>query len=505
MARPNVLLFITDQQRHDALGYTGRTPCRTPNLDRLAGEGVAFDRCLTPDPICSPARAALFTGRYPHATGVRHNNRLLPLERPALPEVVPRRRLRRRLRRQVAPRAAAGRGGDHPLGRRAGARVPRVARPAQRRGHLSLRPARVSLRPPRRPTRRGQGPGQGGHLQPPHRRPTRPLRAHLRRLGREPGPRAPRDPSAPASPSSTSARSTARTPSSSSPSRTTRSTTPRTPPSRPTFADPMDSKPAFQRRSIWHQAARAHGTEWEPWQKSHGRLLGLRHLARRADRARPRPARTRSGSRTTPSWLFTTDHGEMMGSHGLFQKSCMYEESLRVPFIVRAAPAHPPPAGASTLPVSHVDLAPTLLSLSGLATEGQSVLEPQGRDLSAWLTGASPVPPASRGASDDPAAGAVFCQYTPHGADRAHDRHPLHRRSALQVRLEPRRHKRALRHLERPRRAAQPRPSQHARGHPGPPPGRLARLDAGHRRSPPRHAHPGARRPAGRGEVAREG
>ena len=43
------------------------------------------------------------------------------------------------------------------------------------------------------------------------------------------------------------------------------------------------------------------------------------------------------------------------------------------------------------------------------------MLEPQGRDLSAWLTGASPVPPASRGASDDPAAGAVFCQYTPHG------------------------------------------------------------------------------------------
>src|SRR5262245_23053149 len=83
---PNVLLFITDQQRWDTLGYTGQTPCRTPHLDRLASEGVAFDRCLTPDPICCPARAALFTGRYPHATGVGHNYEL-PLERSALPAV----------------------------------------------------------------------------------------------------------------------------------------------------------------------------------------------------------------------------------------------------------------------------------------------------------------------------------------------------------------------------------------------------------------------------------
>jgi len=81
---PNVLLFITDQQRWDTLGFTRRTPCRTPHLDRLARTGISFDRCLTPDPIGSPARTALFTGRYPHATGVMHNY-LLPLERPALP------------------------------------------------------------------------------------------------------------------------------------------------------------------------------------------------------------------------------------------------------------------------------------------------------------------------------------------------------------------------------------------------------------------------------------
>lgn len=84
MRGQNVLLFIADHQRWDTLGYTGRSPCRT--LDRLARGGVAIDRCLTPDPICSPARAALFTGRCPHSTGVM-NNHQLPLEQAALPAV----------------------------------------------------------------------------------------------------------------------------------------------------------------------------------------------------------------------------------------------------------------------------------------------------------------------------------------------------------------------------------------------------------------------------------
>ena len=59
---PNVLLIITDQQRWDTLGYTGKTPCRTPNLDRLAREGVAFDRCLTPCPLCSPSQGRAVHG-----------------------------------------------------------------------------------------------------------------------------------------------------------------------------------------------------------------------------------------------------------------------------------------------------------------------------------------------------------------------------------------------------------------------------------------------------------
>lgn len=60
---------MTDQQRTDTLGILGETPCRTPNLDRVAREGVVFGNAQTPTPLCSPARAAILTGRYPHSNG----------------------------------------------------------------------------------------------------------------------------------------------------------------------------------------------------------------------------------------------------------------------------------------------------------------------------------------------------------------------------------------------------------------------------------------------------
>ena len=60
---PNILLIMTDQQRWDSLGCYGQTAIQTPNLDRLARDGARFERCYTPNPICTPARASLLTGR----------------------------------------------------------------------------------------------------------------------------------------------------------------------------------------------------------------------------------------------------------------------------------------------------------------------------------------------------------------------------------------------------------------------------------------------------------
>lgn len=63
--QPNVLLIMTDQQRPDTMGFRGETPCRTPNIDKIAREGISFDRAITPCPLCLPSRASLFTGVYP--------------------------------------------------------------------------------------------------------------------------------------------------------------------------------------------------------------------------------------------------------------------------------------------------------------------------------------------------------------------------------------------------------------------------------------------------------
>jgi len=72
--QPNLLFILTDQQRSDALGAVSAW-MKTPALDRLAREGVLFRRCVTQSPGCVPARASLMTGLYPHNTGVWHSRR----------------------------------------------------------------------------------------------------------------------------------------------------------------------------------------------------------------------------------------------------------------------------------------------------------------------------------------------------------------------------------------------------------------------------------------------
>ncbi len=74
MNQPNILFIMTDQQRSDALGCTGGW-VETPNLDRIAEEGVLFENCVTTSPVCVPARLSLATGRYPHTTTVWNNGK----------------------------------------------------------------------------------------------------------------------------------------------------------------------------------------------------------------------------------------------------------------------------------------------------------------------------------------------------------------------------------------------------------------------------------------------
>jgi arylsulfatase len=71
--RPNIILIITDQQRYDTIAALGYPHMETPHLDRLVREGVSFDNCFITAPSCAPSRASLFTGLYPHTTGIVKN------------------------------------------------------------------------------------------------------------------------------------------------------------------------------------------------------------------------------------------------------------------------------------------------------------------------------------------------------------------------------------------------------------------------------------------------
>jgi arylsulfatase A-like enzyme len=64
--RPNVLFILADQHRLDCLGAYGNTQVRTPNIDALAGEGVRFNNSFCPYPVCTPSRYSLVSGRYVH-------------------------------------------------------------------------------------------------------------------------------------------------------------------------------------------------------------------------------------------------------------------------------------------------------------------------------------------------------------------------------------------------------------------------------------------------------
>ncbi|MFJ5955110.1 sulfatase-like hydrolase/transferase [Paenarthrobacter sp. NPDC092416] len=80
--RPNVLFFIADQLRADHVGFGGNETVKTPNLDALAAKSMVFEAATVANPTCMPNRASLMTGRWPSAHGTRCNGITLdPLAR----------------------------------------------------------------------------------------------------------------------------------------------------------------------------------------------------------------------------------------------------------------------------------------------------------------------------------------------------------------------------------------------------------------------------------------
>ena len=74
--KPNFLFVLVDDQPHDAVGFSNRYPfLKTPNIDKLAEDGVNIKNFFVTQSICSPSRASFLTGTYPHIHGVNQNNK----------------------------------------------------------------------------------------------------------------------------------------------------------------------------------------------------------------------------------------------------------------------------------------------------------------------------------------------------------------------------------------------------------------------------------------------
>ena len=85
---PNYLLIWTDQQRPDTLTCYGNDFAGTPHLDRLASESFVFDRAYCTQPVCTPSRASIMTGLWPHTHGCITNNIPLAAEHQTIAELV---------------------------------------------------------------------------------------------------------------------------------------------------------------------------------------------------------------------------------------------------------------------------------------------------------------------------------------------------------------------------------------------------------------------------------
>jgi arylsulfatase A-like enzyme len=86
--RPNIIYIMSDDHDNDAISAYNRSFIHTPHVDRLAKEGMLFNRCFVGNSICSPARATLLTGQHSHKNGIKDNRARFDSSRITLPKLL---------------------------------------------------------------------------------------------------------------------------------------------------------------------------------------------------------------------------------------------------------------------------------------------------------------------------------------------------------------------------------------------------------------------------------
>ena len=86
--KPNLVLFLPDQQRADTIACYGGVKVHAPNLNKLASESVIFERTYVTHPVCTPSRSSLMTGTWPHINGCTRNSVLLDRQFQVFPDLM---------------------------------------------------------------------------------------------------------------------------------------------------------------------------------------------------------------------------------------------------------------------------------------------------------------------------------------------------------------------------------------------------------------------------------
>jgi arylsulfatase A-like enzyme len=329
--RPSILLILPDQWRGQDLGCMGNSEVRTPQLDRLASQGFLFRTTFANTPVCCPARANILTGKYAHKNGMVAND------------------LRLRESETTIAELFAGNGyrtgfiGKWHLD--GGKRLPGFVPPGPRRQGFAFWAANECDHRHFRPTyfRDEDRPITEDRFEPEVW--TDRAVEFLKQAGEDPfflvvsmGP--PHDPYG-------------------APERFMKLYDPGKLTMRPNW---IEGVPGAGRKEVAAYYAAMTSVDEQV-----GRLL---------------KALDDSGRSEDTIVVFTSDHGDMLGSHGQRLKRKPWEESIRVPGILRY-PAKVKPGRVSDTLLTHVDIAPTLLALCGLPVPNDM----QGADLSGVLLG----------------------------------------------------------------------------------------------------------------------
>jgi arylsulfatase A-like enzyme len=355
--KPNLLFLWTDQQRADSMAAYGNTRYRVPNWNRLAAESVVFDRCYDAQPVCTPARSCVMSGTWPHANGCVHNNIKLQANVKTMPELLddPSYRTGYMGKWHLGDEVFAQRGFQewraiedgiyqsfYSEGRDKSTRsayhhflLSQGYKPDDKKHDAFSRDFATQV--PVEHSKPSFLAQEASKFILQHRRdpwmlyvntlePHTPFSSALNEL-HEPD-EAPLQKNYPGIPSG----------------------------GEPKSYEARRQK--YLRRGEGFDLKKA-----GDWQRMHRNYAGLCALVDQAW-GRILWALEASGQMENTIIVHTSDHGEMMGSHTLMAKGVMYEEAVRVPFLLRVpfrkqAPMHVPN------PVSHIDMVPTLLHLMG--------------------------------------------------------------------------------------------------------------------------------------------